>query len=186
MKDSKTCTKCGQVKPRCKPYFYKDALQGDGLRPDCADCARARSRSYSQKNPEANRDRVKNWRLKNPEKAKESKRNHYVKNRERIRREWKDKYNANPEIFMTQKYKRRAREKAVDHEPYTWKDVIAKWGSDCHLCGKPIDLDAPRWVAIPGWENGLHLDHVVRISEGGADTLANVKPSHGLCNIRKH
>jgi hypothetical protein len=185
MENSKACTKCGQVLPRRKPYFYKDARQGDGLRPDCADCSRSRVRAYSQKNSQANRDRVRNWRLSNPLKAKQVKRDYYVKNQESIRRKWKERYKANPEIFMVSKYKRRANENAVVHEPYTWKSVVAKWGSDCHLCGKPIDLNAPRWVAIPGWQKGLHLDHVIRISEGGEDTLANVKPSHGLCNMRK-
>lgn len=186
MEDSKACTKCGQVKPRRKPYFYRDARQSDGLRPNCADCGRERSRTYARKNPQANRDRVKNWRLQNPELAKETKRKYYVANKEAIREKWRLDYLANPEKFMARKYRRRAREKNVKHEPYTWRDVIRKWGTECHLCGQPIDLDAPRWVAIEGWQRALHLDHVIRIRDGGEDTLENVKPAHGECNIRKH
>jgi len=29
------------------------------------------------------------------------------------------------------------------------------------------------------------VDHIVPISKGGNDTIENVRPSHGLCNLRK-
>jgi 5-methylcytosine-specific restriction endonuclease McrA len=31
----------------------------------------------------------------------------------------------------------------------------------------------------------LHIDHVYPLSKGGLDTLENVRPSHGKCNIVK-
>ena len=37
----------------------------------------------------------------------------------------------------------------------------------------------------PGWQSGLHLDHVVPTSLGGGNTVANVGPTHGFCNISK-
>lgn len=37
----------------------------------------------------------------------------------------------------------------------------------------------------PGWEDGLHLDHVVPLSKGGPDLITNVKPSHARCNLAK-
>jgi 5-methylcytosine-specific restriction endonuclease McrA len=64
--------------------------------------------------------------------------------------------------------------------------VIETYGTDCHLCGGAIDLDAPRTAGQPGWENALQIDHVIPLSKGGDDTLENVRPSHGKCNIRKH
>jgi 5-methylcytosine-specific restriction endonuclease McrA len=64
--------------------------------------------------------------------------------------------------------------------------VIQTYGTDCHLCGEAIDLDAPRTTGRPGWERSLHVDHVIPLSKGGDDTLENVRPSHGKCNIRKH
>lgn len=149
-------------------------------------CSRARAKIYSEKNATSNRKRAAAWRLANHDRSKESKKIHYQKNKERIKQEWRAKYKANPEKFFISKYRRRARENAVAHEPYTWRDVLEKWGTDCHLCLRPIDLNAPRWVAKKGWEEGLHLDHVIRISEGGPDTLENVKPSHGKCNMSKH
>jgi 5-methylcytosine-specific restriction endonuclease McrA len=54
------------------------------------------------------------------------------------------------------------------------------------LCNTAVDLNAPRKSGIPGWEKGLHIDHFIPVSKGGPDTLNNVRPTHGLCNIRKH
>jgi 5-methylcytosine-specific restriction endonuclease McrA len=64
--------------------------------------------------------------------------------------------------------------------------VLETYGTDCHLCGGAIDLDAPRTAGKPGWEKSLHIDHVIPLSKGGDDTLENVRPSHGKCNVRKH
>lgn len=47
------------------------------------------------------------------------------------------------------------------------------------------NLEAPRWTKHRGWELGLHIEHVVDIALGGADTLENVRPAHGICNIKK-
>jgi 5-methylcytosine-specific restriction endonuclease McrA len=63
--------------------------------------------------------------------------------------------------------------------------VINTYGSDCHLCDGAIDLDAPRKVGAPGWELSLHIDHVLPLSKGGDDTLDNVRPAHGQCNLNK-
>ena len=68
---------------------------------------------------------------------------------------------------------------------YTTSEVLQKYGSDCHICLKPINLDAPKRVGYSGWEMGLHLDHVIPLSRGGDDTIDNIRPSHGICNIKK-
>lgn len=71
-----------------------------------------------------------------------------------------------------------------DH--YSANTVLLTYGTDCHLCGGAIDLNAPRSPGMPGWEKSLHIDHVIPLSKGGDDVLANVRPSHGKCNIKKH
>lgn len=77
--------------------------------------------------------------------------------------------------------------RALDNgqEFYTSEDVLSRWGTNCHLCNTPIDFSAPSQCGEPGWQKGLHLDHVVPLSKGGSDTLDNVKPAHALCNISK-
>lgn len=81
---------------------------------------------------------------------------------------------------------RRSRARHSVSTKITVEDLVSTYGSVCHLCNKEVDLDAPRKTGESGWENGLHVDHLVPISRGGADVIENVRPSHGLCNIRKH
>jgi 5-methylcytosine-specific restriction endonuclease McrA len=76
--------------------------------------------------------------------------------------------------------------KGAKQEPYTYKEVLDKYGQRCHLCKQAIDLKAPRQCGVEGWENGLHVDHIIPLSKGGDDTLENVRPSHGYCNIKKN
>jgi 5-methylcytosine-specific restriction endonuclease McrA len=69
---------------------------------------------------------------------------------------------------------------------YNELQVIATYGINCHLCGLSIDFMAPRKCGVEGWEFGLHIDHLLPISKGGSDTLQNVRPTHGVCNLRKY
>jgi 5-methylcytosine-specific restriction endonuclease McrA len=64
-------------------------------------------------------------------------------------------------------------------------EILFLHGTNCHICNLPIDFSAPRQVSSPGWENALHLDHVIPLSKGGSDQIENVKPSHGKCNLIK-
>lgn len=68
---------------------------------------------------------------------------------------------------------------------YSDIEVVQMYGARCHICLGPIDLDAPRQCGKPGWEKSLHIDHVFPLSKGGLDTIENVRPSHGQCNIVK-
>jgi 5-methylcytosine-specific restriction endonuclease McrA len=70
-------------------------------------------------------------------------------------------------------------------EYYTEAQVLELYGTDCHICSLPIDLDAPRSAWYEGWEMGLQVDHIQPISKQGPDTLSNVRPSHGVCNNKK-
>ena len=89
------------------------------------------------------------------------------------------------DIIASNKRKRRAIQKSVESEHYTDADVLHLYGIECHICKETIDLGAPRKPGVECWEKGLHLDHVVSLAKGGNNTLTNVKPAHGLCNLRK-
>jgi 5-methylcytosine-specific restriction endonuclease McrA len=71
-------------------------------------------------------------------------------------------------------------------KPYNELQVIATYGANCYLCGLGIDFMAPRKCGVVGWENGFHVDHLIPVSKGGQDTLENVRPAHGLCNLSKY
>lgn len=68
---------------------------------------------------------------------------------------------------------------------YSDEQVIELYGTKCHICNEEIDFTVPRQCGKPGWEKGYHVDHVYPLSKGGDDTLENVRPSHGQCNIIK-
>jgi 5-methylcytosine-specific restriction endonuclease McrA len=133
-------------------------------------------------------------------KIKERKRKYWLANRERLLAYHKDYIKKNPQVSRRKqkKYwakhpekaqafnrKRRARANNVEHIFYTKEEVLKKYGTDCHICGAPIDLKAPRKAGKKGWEHGLHLDHLIPISKGGPDTIDNVRPAHGVCNLSK-
>jgi 5-methylcytosine-specific restriction endonuclease McrA len=134
------------------------------------------------------------------EKIKERKRKYWLANRERLlaqhkdyvkknrhisRRKQKKFWAKNPEKAQAFNRKRRARVNNVEHIPYTKDEVLERYGTDCHICGTPIDLKAPRGSGKKGWERGLHLDHLIPISKGGPDTIENIRPAHGVCNLSK-
>ena len=90
---------------------------------------------------------------------------------------WRDK---NPDKVKANSLKYFGRLRA-----YSVEQVIETYGTDCAICQLPIDFDAPRATKFIGWELGLQIDHHLPISKGGFDCLENVRPVHGLCNIKK-
>ncbi len=90
-----------------------------------------------------------------------------------------------PELAREAKRRRRAKKLENGIEYYTEKQVLETYGTTCYLCKKPIDMEAPRTTWSKGWEFGLHIEHVFDIALGGPDTLENVRPSHGICNLTK-
>jgi 5-methylcytosine-specific restriction endonuclease McrA len=92
----------------------------------------------------------------------------------------------NPQKMKMYRRIRRARQKNVESEKYLESDILHIYGIECHICQETIDLTAPRQVGTTGWERGLHLDHVIPLSKGGPDTVDNVRPAHGICNVKKN
>jgi 5-methylcytosine-specific restriction endonuclease McrA len=68
---------------------------------------------------------------------------------------------------------------------YTKEQITELYGTDCYLCLRPIDFEAPSKVGLEGWELSYHPDHVIPLSKGGLDVIENLRPTHGQCNIRK-
>jgi 5-methylcytosine-specific restriction endonuclease McrA len=87
-------------------------------------------------------------------------------------------------VRASERSKSRRRRAKITND-YNELQVIAIYGNNCYLCGLSIDFMAPRKCGVKGWEHGLHIDHLVPIAKGGSDTLENVRPAHGLCNLKK-
>jgi len=50
----------------------------------------------------------------------------------------------------------------------------------CHICGKPIDYDAPK-----GDPHAFEADHDTAVALGGTDDADNLRASHRSCNSTK-
>jgi len=75
---------------------------------------------------------------------------------------------------------RRIRERNVIHEPYSRFAIYQRDQFTCHICEKPLNMDA----VVPQWDSPT-IDHVVALVNGGSDTPSNVKAAHFLCNSIK-
>lgn len=110
-------------------------------------------------------------------------------NRQKVRdyqRQWEADNRPRLRILKARRAsKRRALELNNQHQFYTEQQVLDMYGTCCYLCDKEIDLTAPRQSGAQGWETSLHIDHLVPISKGGSDSLDNVRPTHGQCNLKK-
>jgi len=186
MIEYKTCTKCGQTKPYGD--YYKDT-NTNGLRAACKPCMNKSAKISRAKNPSKHRQTNLAYYYANKNELNEYRRSKWpelYKSKIEYHREKGKKYRAeNPDKIAGIARRKRARKKANGWEKYTEAQVLNMYGTNCHICGEAINLEASRKIGTKGWEKALHIDHVIPIAKGGPDTLANVKPSHGLCNIHK-
>ena len=98
----------------------------------------------------------------------------------------KNKKNENKEKKKARWRKREAIRKNSFSIPYLESEVLEKYGTLCYICSEEINLSVSRRAGIgKGWRNGLHIDHVIPLSQGGPDSLENVRPSHAICNLKK-
>jgi 5-methylcytosine-specific restriction endonuclease McrA len=163
----------------------KTANRGKKWRLENQEKNRERNKKYRLENKEKIKEKNKKYRLENQEKIRNQVRKYRSENREIISERRKKRHLDNPDEARRASVKRRALKFSNEHSPYTEAEVLSLYGTDCHICNQPIDLEAPRHARNFGWELGLQMDHVIPISKGGPDTLENVKPAHGLCNNRK-
>ena len=137
---------------------------------ECKSAAAEYERGRRRQNPERHRELDNAWRNRNVEKARE------------IEKRYRDSH---PEVQRRKKRQYRARKYGSDTEKYTTQEILDLYGTDCHICNEPIDLDASRMCGQEGWEKGLHLDHLVPLIKGGTDLKENIRPAHAQCNISK-
>lgn len=196
MEQSKACLMCGQIKPFSE--YPKHRGMANGINSRCKPCHKSKSaeyrlnnrakylesnRIYHNKNKDSRNAARKARYQKDWEYYFQWRKAYYLKTAEKQKQSSRDWRKNNPELFMIQQRKRRAKEMSVPSERYSWQDIIALHGDSCWLCGQKIDLEANRKPGEPGWENGLHLDHVIPILINGPDLKWNVQPTHGLCNL---
>ncbi len=120
----------------------------------------ARNAASRAANPEKHRASVAVYRAANPEKHRAN------------TAAWRTKF---PEKARAQVHRRKARKRNAPGESYTpahYQAALAViWKHECAYCRA---TDRP-----------LHIEHVVPLSRGGSNELANLVPACGKCNLSK-
>jgi hypothetical protein len=151
----KTCKECKIEYPSTSEYFYEQKNMKSGLRSDCIKCTRKSQLSYLDSMTLEDRRAMK-----------------------------KAEQQRNPHIYRQATRKIVARKRGVVHEDWTEKQLIDTYGSDCYICSKPIDFDAPKRGI--GSDYSFWPDHMTPTSRGGSNTIENVRPCHRKCNQNKY
>lgn len=191
----KTCKKCNQDKPI--DDFTVDVRYKDGRYPWCAACRR----EWRQARKERQRELHANWREQNRDHVRAESLTYYhqhreqelVKRRERQRDRWhndpayrakknafkKARYHTNPEFNKKRRawavvtsHRRRARIAATGghYSVAKWRALCRRYDQRCLRCGE---------------QKPLSPDHVVPISRGGSNDIANIQPLCAECNAWK-
>lgn len=183
--NSKRCTKCEKVKPF--NAFHKKRQLKSGYRSCCKECRKESTKQYYENNKLRilkrncqwridNIDRIRTYRIARNESHKEviHDRWHrwYLKNKQHIRGYINDWRKNNPEKHKGQQIRRRARKlnASGEYSVEEFNHLCATFNNRCLACGKKTKLEA---------------DHVVPLSRGGSNDIANIQPLCRSCNSSK-
>lgn len=170
MTESKTCTRCGEVKPLNEYGVQKNVK--DGRKSRCKACLAELSRQYNANNPEKRRESERSWRDRNPNKvkamAKRSRTIHADSYRDRLRK-WKAE---NPDRVSANTLRRRANKLSLRSDYHAWqRKLIIELFGGCALTGR---------------SDNVHMDHFIALSTGcGGTWVGNMIPLDAELNISK-
>ena len=166
----KTCKACGESKSL--ESFYAHPKMKDGRLNFCIPCFRARENKRRADDPEAIRSRDRAYWAANPDKKrakdrryKEQHRAEAVANATAWARAHPDRYKEN----MFASYVRQHGGIPVCTIEQ-WQAKLAEYGGKCAECGSVKNITR---------------DHIVPLSRGGTDDIANIQPLCRGCNTRK-
>lgn len=187
----KRCTKCQQVLSLDK--FGKDKHASDGLTSACKSCRKRQFSNWYANNAESDREKGREYRLNNLEKEREryqryedekrdaerrveNQRKRYQKNPEKHRIAMREWYRNNPEKASLMGAQGKSRGRAIKYgltEHFSvaeWKELCEKYGNRCLRCNRA---------------GRLSPDHILPLTCGGDNTIANIQPLCKKCNSTK-
>ena len=197
MDNSKTCTKCRQVKSLAD--FYRSSRSKSGYDSRCKVCSKEatllsrsknsqhylqyqrqwrnqnrehlnrQARGYYWKKPELYRARSKDWSDANKDKVAERNAVYRLLNRDYLVALMKEWRKANPDKAMYYNNLRRTRMNDNGIYEVTAKDLSRLMAQPCFYCGNKAE----------------HVDHVVPIARGGCHSIGNLLPACRQCNQSK-
>ena len=134
---------------------------------------RAYGRDWIRSNPEKAREAMRRWRARHPDKHNAEARSFHARHRE-WRLQQQAEYRArNPAVRRAIRLRRRARLQGAggSFSAAQWLELVEAYGARCGYCGGP---------------GPLYADHRVPLSRGGTNSIDNIIPACGPCNLRKH
>lgn len=189
----KTCSKCGEIKPVTE--YFKDSSKRDGI---CSSCKACHKKSLNKEAAAvwyaANRDKRKAdyaaWYSKNVEKRRAYGRDYYAANKEKSKKStaaWraanserhKSTYaawsSANLEKRRLIEQNRRAKKRDSGGKLSIGlaERLFEMQRGKCACCGEPLG-------------NNYHLDHIMPLALGGANTDNNIQLLRAKCNQAKY
>lgn len=133
-------------------------------------------RQWRTRNLDKKREHERQRHLRNPEHVRILQRERRARNSERVqalaRTARKRRFAANPDVFRAASHRERARKYGL-HEHFTtaeWRALRTWFGNVCVACDSPDNVE---------------VDHVVPLSTGGTNDIANIQPLCESCNSRK-
>lgn len=187
----KWCYKCEEWKPLAR--YYPDPRYRDGYKGECRDCRNLESKKWRKNNPNPERDREaarrwrennpelarlrgREWAKNNPDKARAKQRKYYPNYRERHlqrNREWRqanlEKARLNSQVRMA-RYLARKHGAEGTFTTDEWQALRDYYGNKCLACNE---------------QKPLTIDHIIPLSKGGRNDIANVQPLCMGCNSSK-
>lgn len=161
----KPCSKCELVKPLDE--FKRQATGKYGRTAACKDCERAQRRARYAVDPERERTRLRDRYAANPELYREA------------ARKWRRTNPDQAKSTSRQNVARRKAERLAADLGDVDERAARMTPGPCYLCGQALPDDR-----LDGRK--VHLDHVIPLSRDGAHGMANLRPTHPGCNLRKH
>jgi 5-methylcytosine-specific restriction endonuclease McrA len=171
MDQYKTCTKCGQTKPKTDFRLRKGKNNNNSyLASTCAVCERLTVSEYGKKNRHKRTLYQRQYRLKNPQVFVNLRKKDYAKNKAK-RDAYAAKYRGeNPELIRFYAAKRRAKKAENGIFSLSKKDVRRLSQGSCFYCSG---------------NQGLEIDHIIPISRGGRHSFGNLLVACRSCNASK-
>ena len=206
----KKCSKCGELKPL--EMFSKNSQSKDGLRSECKECnkkynaeQKEKRKEWWQKYKETHKEDIEKYRAEHAEEHKVKSREYYYGHKEECNERSRKYHSAHKEEAKEKMSKYRAEHKdelknkkaeyyktergKATHKASTQKRRAAK-------AQNGGSFSADEWEALCGLfdnkcaycgdSNELTADHIVPLSKGGTNNIANILPACKKCNSSKH
>lgn len=204
---SKKCRLCGVEKPL--DQFHRDRSKSDGRRNECKPCKCAdvrlrknpeKRRAWQEANREKIREQARERRRVNRDQVLAAKKRHRDKYRRELAEKQTARYWSDPERHRAigREYARTHKDEARErHFRWRWSNIehVREYGRAAFYRRK-FDRDAETVEFVEllkndpcsycGMAGPSHIDHIVPVSKGGANTLDNLTAACVGCNSSKH